>query len=469
MSNSYPLVIDGQRVAGAQTLDVINPATGAVYATCARADAAQLEQAVQAAKRAFPGWAATPIAERRAALSKIADALEKRTDEFARIITSEQGKILSASVEEVMGACAMLRILGALEIEETIVKDDENERVIEHRTPLGVVAAITPWNVPLTLLAVKITPALLAGCTVVAKPAPTTPLSSIRFAEICLDYLPAGVFNLIVDENDLGGLLTSHPDVAKVSFTGSTATGKKVVASTANSLKRVTLELGGNDAAIILKDANPKEIAPKVFAGAMINSGQVCLAIKRAYVHETLYDEMCDELAKLADEAIFDDGMKQGSQYGPLQNKMQFEKVNALIEETRSVGTIIAGGDKHEGPGFFVRPTIVRDIPDDARLVREEQFGPVLPVLRFSDVDEVLARVNDTDYGLGGTVWAGDWEQGVEVARKVDSGLLWVNQHMSIDPTISTGGAKQSGLGRELGREGLQEFTQTKLIYVSKH
>ena len=468
MDAAYNLLIDGKMVQGADTLDVINPATGETFATCARADAAQLNEAVAAAKRAFPAWSKLPIEERRAKLFAIADALEPRAEEIARIITSEQGKIFADSMVEVHGACAMLRILGSLDLPTEVLQDNETGCVVQHRTALGVVAAITPWNVPLTLLAVKTAPALLAGCTVVAKPAPTTPLSSIRFAEICAEHLPAGVFNLIVDKNDLGGMLTAHPDVAKISFTGSTATGKKVLESAASALKRVTLELGGNDAAIVLEGSDPKEVAPKIFAGAMINSGQICLAIKRAYVHESIYDQMCDELAKLAEAAIVDDGMKQGTQFGPLQNKMQYDKVRALIEETRSEGKIIAGGTDHDGPGYFVRPTIVRDISDDARLVREEQFGPVLPVLKFSDVDEVLERANDTDYGLGGTVWAKDWQEGLEVAKRIDSGLLWVNQHMVIDPNLSTGGAKQSGLGRELGQEGLEEFTQTKMVYVAK-
>jgi acyl-CoA reductase-like NAD-dependent aldehyde dehydrogenase len=464
----YPLLIDGKLVDGAHKLDVINPATGDVFATCERADEAQLEEAVQAAKRAFPKWAATPVVERRAALMKIADEIESRTDEFARTITLEQGKVLMDSQIEVMGTVAMLRILGSLEIETKVIRDTDAERIVEHRTPLGVVAAITPWNVPLSLLCVKVTPALLSGCTVVAKPAPTTPLSSLLFAGVCAKYLPAGVFNMIVDQNDLGGLLTAHPDVAKVSFTGSTATGKKVMESGASSLKRVTLELGGNDAAIVLGDCDPKEVAPKIFAGAMMNSGQICLAIKRAYVHDSIYDLVCDELAKLAEAAVVDDGMKQGAQYGPMQNKMQYEKVLALIEETRSAGTVIAGGNAVDGPGYFIRPTIVRDIADDARLVREEQFGPVLPVLRFSDVDDVIERANDTEFGLGGTVWTKDWQQGAEIAARIDTGTVWVNQHMAIDPFISVGGAKQSGMGRELGQEGLEEFTQRKLVCVAK-
>jgi acyl-CoA reductase-like NAD-dependent aldehyde dehydrogenase len=465
---AFKLLIDGQLVAGAATMDVINPATGGVLVQCPRADAAQLEQAVQAAKRAFPAWSRTPVDQRRAAIMAIADDLEARTDEFARLLTSEQGKPLAQATGEVVGAMWTLRLLGGMEIPTKILRDDEQQKIIEHRTPLGVVAAITPWNYPLVLLCVKLAPALVAGNTVVAKPAPTTPLTSLRLAEICARHLPPGVLNVITDQNDLGGFLSKHPDVAKVTFTGSTATGKKVMESAASSLKRLTLELGGNDAAIVLDDADPKTVAPRVFAGAMVNAGQVCLAIKRVYVHDSLYDAMCEELATLADAAVVEDGLLQGAQIGPLQNKAQYDKVKALIEESRGEGTLIAGGQDMDGGGYFVRPTIFKDIGDNARLVREEQFGPVLPVLRYSDLDEVLKRANDTDYGLGGTIWSGDLERALDVAMKIDSGIVWVNQHMETDLNVTIGGAKQSGIGMKLGLEGLAEFTQRHVVYVAK-
>ncbi len=238
--------------------------------------------------------------------------------------------------------------------------------------------------------------------------------------------------------------------------------------SSASTLKRVTLELGGNDVGIVLDDADVKAVAPKVFAASMINSGQICLALKRLYVPDAMYDAMCDELAVLADNAVVQDGMMQGVQYGPLQNKMQYEKVKALIEDSAKAGKIIAGGVPEDGPGYFIRPTIVRDIADDARLVKEEQFGPVLPVLRYSSIEDVVARANDTEYGLGGSVWTADPERGLEVAMKLDTGTVWVNQHLFIYPDIPAGGAKQSGMGQELGLEGLMEFTQNHVIYMAK-
>jgi acyl-CoA reductase-like NAD-dependent aldehyde dehydrogenase len=468
MMKEFNLLINGRFTPGALTMDVINPATGKVLAISPRADAKQLDTAVQAAKAAFPAWSRLSVATRRAKIMAIADGVEARLDELARLLTAEQGKPLREAMGEIGGAAAVLRILAALDLPDKVLLNDAKEKIIEHRTPLGVVAAITPWNFPMSILVIKVAPALLAGNTVVAKPAATTPLTSLRFAEICNEHLPPGVLNMITDANDLGGLLTKHPDVAKVSFTGSTATGKKVIESAASSLKRVTLELGGNDAAIVLDDVDPKIIAPKVFAGAMLNSGQVCLAIKRIYVHESQYESMCAELADLADAAVVGDGMNDATQYGPLQNKMQFEKVSSLMEQTHGDGKFIAGGDIAEGPGFFIRPAIVRDIPDSARLVREEQFGPVVPVLKYKTVDEAIERANDTTYGLGGTVWSADPERALAVAMKVDSGIMWVNQHMNFHMDLPAGGSKQSGIGAELGLEGLAEFSQNHIVYVAK-
>jgi acyl-CoA reductase-like NAD-dependent aldehyde dehydrogenase len=276
------------------------------------------------------------------------------------------------------------------------------------------------------------------------------------------------VVNIIVDQNDLGGALTSHPDVAKVAFTGSTATGKKVMQSVTSTLKRLTLELGGNDAGIVLDDVDPKTVAPKLLMGAMLNSGQVCLAIKRLYVHDSMYDEICDELGRLADEMVVDDGLKQGTQMGPLQNKAQYEKVKGFIEDARRDGTIVAGGETLSRKGYFIAPTIVRDIGDDSRLVREEQFGPVLPVLRYTDLDDAIARANDTEYGLGGTVWSADPERAFDVAKRIDSGVVWVNKHLDLSPDLPMAGAKQSGLGAEMGQEGLEEYTQLKIVNMAK-
>jgi acyl-CoA reductase-like NAD-dependent aldehyde dehydrogenase len=464
----FRLLIDGKLVEGAGTLDVINPATERTLTAAPRADRAQLDQAVAAAKAAATAWSAMPLRRRAALLVKLAEALEARQDEFARLLTQEQGKPLPHAIDEIARSVAIIRYFAALDMPPELLKEDATRQVVRHRRPLGVVAAITPWNLPALLLVIQAAPALLAGNTVVAKPAPTTPLTALKFGELCARILPPGVFNVIVDRNDLGDALTSHPDVAKVAFTGSTATGKRVMASAAGTLKRLTLELGGNDAAIVLDDADPKEVAPKIYAAATFLSGQACIAIKRVYVHDSIYDAVCDELARLARATVVGDGLEEGTQMGPIQNEAQFERVKGFLDDARRNGTVIAGGGVLDRAGYFVQPTIVRDIPDDARLVREEQFGPVLPVLRFGDVEDAIARANDTDFGLGGSVWSADTERAVRVATQINAGTVWVNKHLDVGVDTPFAGAKQSGIGVEMGQEGLEQFTQATIINVAK-
>ena len=330
---TYKMLINGKLVDGTLTLDVLNPATGGVLATCPRADEAQLDEAVTAAKAAFPAWSALSFSGRRKKLEAIADALESRTNEFARLLTQEQGKPIAQATGGVIGAIAGMRAFAAAEVETMTVRETDKERIIEQRTPLGVVGAIMPWKFPVLLMVMKTGPALITGNTIVAKHAPTTPLTSLLFAEMVADMLPPGVLNIIVDANDLGALMTKHKDIAKVSFTGSTATGKKVMQSVSSSLKRLTLELGGNDATIVLDDVDVKAVAPKIFDAAMSNTGQICLATKRVYAHSSIYEELCGELARLAGEAVVDDGLKQGTSIGPIQNKMQYGKVKGFLDD----------------------------------------------------------------------------------------------------------------------------------------
>lgn len=276
--------------------------------------------------------------------------------------------------------------------------------------------------------------------------------------------LPKGVLNVIVDANDLGGEMTKHPDIRKISFTGSTATGQKVMASAAETLKRITLKLGGNDASIVLDDVDPKKVAPGIFQGAFQNSGQVCLAIKRLYVHESVYDEGCEELVNIAKNTVVDDGSKQGTKLGPLQNKMQYEKVKGFLDDARKNGNVIAGGKPMDRPGYFIEPTIVRDINEGSKLVDEEQFGPVLPVMKFSDSEDVIRRANGTTYGFGASVWSSDAARAHKVAERLEAGTVWINSHLDLAPNIPFGGAKQSGIGVEFAGEGLAEFTQLQII-----
>jgi len=465
---AYQLLIDGKLVNGAASLDVIDPASGKVFATCARADVGQLDAAIASAKRAFPAWAALPHPERQAYIARLADALEARQDEFATLLTREQGKPLAQAGFEIGGSIASLRWHATAELPLQTLRDNDVETIVEQRTPLGVVAGIAPWNFPMILMMMKIAPALVVGNTMIAKPAASTPLTIALFGEIAAEILPSGVLNVVVDANDLGGHLTDHVDIAKVSFTGSTATGKRVMASAAGTLKRLTLELGGNDAAIILDDADVKLVAPKVFAAAMVNAGQVCLAAKRIYAPRAMYDALCDELAKLGAEAIVDDGLNQGSQIGPLQNKQQYEKVLEIIADAKTQGKVVVGGEALDRDGYFIAPTVIRDLPDSARLVREEQFGPVIPVLAYDNLDEVIARANDSDYGLGGTIWTSNPERGLAVAMRIETGTVWINKHLDMPFDIPFGGSKQSGFGLSQGIDGMNEFTQVKIINVAK-
>ncbi|HEY0594316.1 aldehyde dehydrogenase family protein [Sphingopyxis sp.] len=466
--SDYKMLIDGRLVDGDHQMDVINPATEEVFATVARASERQADEAIEAAATAFPGWAETPMAERQAKVSALADAIVANADKLARALTQEQGKPLAEAQGEIAWAEGYLRHYATLEIAERTIQDDATGLIQVRRKPLGVVAGIIAWNFPLLVACWKIGPAVIAGNTIVLKPAPTTPVCALMLGELCQGIFPAGVVNIITDANDLGGYLTADPRIAKVGFTGSTATGKKIMASAADGLKRLTLELGGNDPGIVLDDVDVRATAQGIFNAAFLNCGQVCLAIKRAYVHDSIYDAMCDELARLAEAAVVDDGLAQGAQIGPIQNKAQYEKVKGFLERARRDGTIVAGGDIIDRAGYFLRPTIVRDVTDGDEIVDEEQFGPILPVIRYSDIDDVVARANASPYGLGASVWSRDVDRAVAVADRIESGSVWVNQHVAIGPHIPMAGVKSSGLGVEQSEEGLAEYTQLSVINVAR-
>jgi acyl-CoA reductase-like NAD-dependent aldehyde dehydrogenase len=465
---AFELLINGKMVPGAESLDVINPATEELAGTCSRASESQLDEAVAAAEGALAGWAATPIEQRHETLETVAEIITANAAELGAILTREQGKPLPEAIAEAYGLAVFTRRFAAMDLPVEVLEDSETRRVEAHRSPLGVVAAIIPWNFPLVLLGFKLGPALISGNTLLVKPAPTTPLSTLRLAELIKDALPPGVINVIADANDLGSRISAHPRIRKVSFTGSSATGAKVMAGAAPTLKRITLEMGGNDAGLILGDVDPKEIAPKLFAAAFPNNGQVCIAMKRIYAHEDIYDVLCDELAAIARSKKIGAGTEEGVELGPVQNAAQYEKVKAMIADAAEKGTIIAGGNAPDRPGYFIEPTIVRDIQEGARLVDEEQFGPAVPVIKFSDPEEALARINRSPEGLGGSVWSSDPEVAHALAIRLDAGTVWVNKHADLDPGIPFSGAKQSGIGTELGREGLEEFTQRKVINIAR-
>ncbi len=462
------MLIAGKLVERSSTLAVINPATEEVFATVPRASKEDVKVAVAAAKNAQKLWKNVVESERRAVVNKIADAIAENAEELAKVITLEQGKVLDFARMEVQFAEAFCRSLASHEFPVKVLEETETNRVEEHRNPLGVVAAIIPWNFPLLIAVYKLSPALVTGNAIILKPAPTTPVAALMLGQIIADIVPKGLVSILVDNNDLGPVLTSHPDIAKISFTGSTPTGKAIMKNAADTMKRITLELGGNDAAIVLDDADPKTIAPGIFFSAFINSGQVCIALKRLYVHESVYDELCDEIATLAKGAVVGNGMEEGVQFGPVQNEEQYEKVLSYIAEGKAQGTVIAGGEASNQPGFVIPLTVIKDLQDGCSLVDEEPFGPVLPIIKYSDLDDVIAKANNSKMGLGGSVWSSNLDRAAQVAAQLETGTVWINQHCAFGPQIHMAPAKESGIGAEWGKEGVKEFTASKIININK-
>ncbi len=467
----YCLTINGRRVPGAATFPVVNPATGAVFAAAPDASEAQLDQAVEAASAAFPGWAATPIEERKALVSKLGDAIEANVDALKRVLTSEQGKPYADAEWEIGGAALWCRATATLDLPVTVNEDTPERYSVTRHVPIGVVGAIAPWNFPVILAIWKVAPALVAGNTVVLKPSPFTPLSTLIIGEIAQSVLPPGVLNVLSGRDALGPWMSAHPGIAKIGFTGSTATGRKVMASAAANLKRVTLELGGNDAAIVLPDVDLDKVVPDLFWAAFRNTGQVCVAAKRLYVHDSIYDELARRLVEYAATVTMGDGSEQGVQLGPVQNALQYERVRDLIRSAHDAGLTFLTGDEpaESRKGYFVPITIIDNPPDHARVVTEEAFGPVLPLLRFHDVDEVVRRANDTEYGLGGSVWSGDPEKARLLGERLRCGTVWVNEAQHVSPFAALAGHGQSGVGAENGIEGLLHYTNTQTVSVRRN
>lgn len=464
----FDLTIDGKAVAADASFGVINPSTGEVFARAPECSRGQLDLAMESSATAYRGWSRDGVS-RREALRACAVVLRERAQELGSILTREQGKPLVKAVGEIIGASVWFDFTAGLDLPVEVVQDDDAARVEVHRRPLGVVAAITPWNFPIILAVWKIAPALLAGNTVVVKPSPFTPLSTLALGEALRGALPPGVLNVVSGGDELGRWMTSHPVPRKISFTGSIETGKHVAASAAPDLKRLTLELGGNDAAIVLPDVEPSAIADKLFWGAFENTGQVCSAIKRVFVHEDRYADTLAALAERARAVVMGDGFDEKTELGPLNNRPQFERVRELVADAVSAGARVAsGGAAREGGGYFFEPTILGDVAEGVRIVDEEQFGPALPVLRYRDVDEAVERANGTMFGLSGSVWSNDRERAADLASRLECGTAWVNQHLQIVPHAPFGGAKWSGIGVENGRWGLLGFTETRTINIAK-
>ncbi len=464
----FSLLINGELVSSDAWLDVINPATEQVFARCPAAGEVQLDAAISAAQSAFAAWSRLTYEERATAVRRYTAVLAEHQDELAELLVREQGKPIAQARAELKSCLKQADNTVGLQIPVELLVDSDTHRIELHYRPLGVVGVITPWNAPAALALGSLSSAVYTGNTVVIKPSPYTPLTTLKMGELAREIFPPGVVNVLTGGDELGRRLCEHPGVQKISFTGSVATGKRVLASSAATLKRVTLELGGNDPAIVLDDADPKAIAKKIFFACFVNSGQVCMAIKRIYAHEDVYDELCEVLAEEARNAPYGDGLDPKNKLGPLQNKMQFDKVVELFEATKRSGArILVGGNVPNRPGYFLPPTYVTDIADDSRLVTEEQFGPIVPILKFSELEDAIRRANDTRFGLSGSVWTTDSERGKAVAKQLEVGTAWVNQHRAISAYVPFGGAKESGLGRQHSTLGLKSYMEPQVISVT--
>ncbi len=470
MVTQYKNLINGQMISTDEMLDVVNPANEEVIGQVPSCGEAELNEAVAAARAAFPAWSKKSIDERRAVVQAISATIKENSDELFRLLTAEQGKPHAQAQGEIIGASMMAGAQSTLDLDDEINEDSEERLSRTRRVPVGVVGGIVPWNFPVMMAVQKIAPALLSGCTIVLKPSPFTPLTTLRLAELIKDVAPAGVVNILTGEDSLGPLITGHPDIDKITFTGSTATGKKIMEGASKDLKRITLELGGNDASIVLPDANVEKVAEQLFWSSFTNAGQICVAAKRIYIHEDIYDELSAAIAEYAKHVKVGDGAQQGTAVGPIQNKKQYDRVLELVQDAKDNGyKFLVGGDHDpDVPGYYMPITILDNPPEDARIVAEEQFGPVMPLMKFSTEEEAIQRANDSEYGLAGAVWTADPDKGVEVAEQLETGTVWVNEFLHLSPFAPFGGHKQSGFGAEYGKEGLLEFTYPQVITVKK-
>lgn len=460
------MTIDGEAVTGDGTFDVLDPATGAPMGSAPQCSPAQLDLAMQAAHRALRPWSADRES-RRKAMHEAAELMRRAAQDLAPLFTGEQGRPVGWSIGEIMISAGWLDYFADLELPAETVRSYPDRTIEVSRRPVGVVAAITPWNAPILLAMWKIAPALAAGATMVLKPSPYTPLTTLALGQVFAAALPPGVLNIVSGLEPLGRQLVSHPTPRKVAFTGSIPTGKAVAVAAAHDLKRVTLELGGNDAAIVLDDADIDRIAEPLFGSAFANGGQICEATKRVYVPERLYHKLVDALADRARAARVGPGLDPGVEIGPLTTDFQRDHVDELVQDAKAAGaTIAAGGHRIPGDGYFFAPTIIGDVQDGTRIVDEEQFGPALPVIAYKDLDEAVERANATMFGLAGSVWATDVDRARAVAARLEVGRVKINTGGLPSPEAPFGGVKWSGVGVENGPWGLAEYTDLHVTEI---
>ncbi|KAF3344027.1 hypothetical protein VD0002_g5236 [Verticillium dahliae] len=466
---TFANVVDGERKLTEATRTGINPATLEPLAPVPVSSPADVDAAVEAAARGAAAWAKASLEERREAVNKYADKLAELANEFAALLTKEQGKPTAAALFEVQQAVGTLKGVAQLPFGDEVVEDSDKNRIVTRYVPIGVSVGIVPWNFPILLATFKLGPALVTGNAIILKPSPFTPYCGLKLAEIAQEFFPPGVVQALSGDDNLGPWLTAHPGIQKVSFTGSTPTGIRVMQSCAKTLKRLTLELGGNDAAIICSDVDVAAVAPAITTLALYNSGQVCIAIKRIYVHSSIYPQFLDAMVAFAKTMTVGDGSASDTVLGPVQNSMQYERVKALIASIEAEKLNVAFGDVKvtaaQDKGYFISPVIVSNPPDDAKIVVEEPFGPVFPVLQWTDEEDVIRRANNTEMGLGASVWTRDQAQADRVSRQLQAGTVWINTHLELRPDAAFGGHKLSGVGSELGVNGLKSFCNIQTIH----
>ncbi|WP_191090759.1 aldehyde dehydrogenase family protein [Niallia endozanthoxylica] len=472
------LWINHEDVKTDQYIEVVDPGrlTDRV-GTIAQGRSHHVDQAVKAAHQAFLSWRDTPLEQRIQLLLDAADILQKNSNEYATLLTRETGMLLSACTRDIMASTMSIRetVKLAQEFFEPQYAEDEHTRIQIEKVPLGVVAAITPWNVPMGIAMGKVAPILITGNTVVLKPSPNASLAvSLAFREISKIF-PPGVINIVHGDSEVGEALTSHPLVRKITLTGGERTAISIMKSAADSLKRVHFELGGNDPAIILDDANLEEALQQISDLTFRRSGQVCVATKRIYLPEKLYEDACEIFMSYVNQYKIGHGLNPDATFGPVNNQHQYRYVKSLIEKARQYARVTELGTKLEpdnwNNGYYIHPTVVTHVKNHQEIVQCEQFGPVVPLVSYQNEEEVLRMVNDTEYGLGSSVWTSDYERGLSIAKKIEAGCTGING--SIDSLLGMnlvpfGGVKRSGIGWERGMTGLNEYVNYHSITYHK-
>ncbi|MEJ5997839.1 aldehyde dehydrogenase family protein [Corynebacterium sp. H130] len=447
--------------------EIHNPATGELLGVCPENTVEDVNAAIERAKGAQKDFAKLSDQERCELLMKCADAVEAHAEDLAQLLTREQGKPLNGpNARFEVGACVgWLRATASFESPDYVAVDADVKATVTYR-PLGVVGAIGPWNWPMMITIWQIAPALRMGNAVVVKPSEYTPLSVLALIKVLNEVLPTDILQTVTGAGEIGAALTAHQGVDKLMFTGSTATGKKIAQASGDNLTRLTLELGGNDAGIVLDDADAAAIAGDLFWGAFINTGQTCAAMKRLYVPESLYDAVCEALLQVVAASPMGVGTEEDNVLGPLQNKQQFDIVDGLVKKAVESGARVLTGANpdYDAPGYFYPATLVADIDPQNPLVTEEQFGPALPIIKYTDLDWAIEQANSLDVGLGSSVWSSNRERALEVATKLEAGTTWINAHGAVDPRVPFGGIKSSGYGVEFGTEGLKGLAYPHII-----